>query len=88
MKNDIDLQGGTGATDPVPGTTDPLSPSRTDLNPSDAPGVDELPDNDGDTPKDSDDQAGQQEKMPDTDPDNAELDDQLNPRKHLPLGGA
>ncbi|MFJ3524317.1 hypothetical protein ACIPO9_17715 [Pseudomonas sp. NPDC090203] len=80
MNNDIDLQGGPGATDPVPGTTDPLSPSRTDLNPSDAPGVDELPDNDGDTPKDSDDQAGHQEKMPDTEPDNAELDDQPNPR--------
>jgi len=37
-------------------------------------GVDELPDNDGDTPKDSDDQAGQQEKMPDTNPDSAEFD--------------
>lgn len=57
-----------------PADTDPLSPGRTDLNPSDEPGIDELPDNDGDTP------TPYEEGVPDMDPDNAEMDDQPNPR--------
>jgi hypothetical protein len=62
-----------------PATPDPLSPGRTDLNPSDEPGIDELPDNDGTLPTDDID-AVDPDDMPDTDPDNAEMDDQPNPR--------
>lgn len=59
--------------------TDPLSPGRTDLNPSDEPGIDELPDNDGEAPVDEP-PTPYEEGIPDMDPDNAEMDDQPNPR--------
>lgn len=61
------------------GTTDPLSPGRTDLNPSDEPGIDELPGNDGENPID-DSPTPYEEGAPDIDPDNAEMDHQPNPR--------
>ena len=80
MKTDTRLQGGTGADDPVPTSPDPLSPGRTDQNPSDRPGVDELPDNEGQIPLETDDDAPVQEEMTDVDVDNAELDDSPNPR--------
>jgi hypothetical protein len=73
MKTDTKLQGAIGGDDPVPTSPDPLSPGRTDLNPSDRPGVDELPDNEGAVPLDSEDEAGAQEEMTDVDVDNAEL---------------
>lgn len=63
----------------IPGSTPPLSSGRTDINPSDESGVDELPDNDGKIPKDYNDAVGT-EGIPDIDPDNAELDDAPNPR--------
>jgi len=67
-------------SDPLPpGTTDPLSPGRTDLNPSDEPGIDELPENEGNTPADGS-ATPYEEGVPDMDPDNAEMDDQPNPR--------
>ena len=62
---------------PLPGEPDPLSPGRTDVNPDDEPGIDELPDNDGTRPDHADEPD--QSKVPDIDPDNAEMDDQLNP---------
>ena len=80
MKTDTQLQGGTGADDPVPTSPDPLSPGRTDQNPSDRPGVDELPDNEGQIPLETDDDGPVQEEMTDVDVDNAELDDSPNPR--------
>lgn len=80
MKTDTKLQGGVGSDDPVPSSPDPLSPGRTDLNPSDQPGVDELPDNDGAVPLDTDDEAAAQQDMTDVDVDNAEFDDAPNPR--------
>lgn len=62
-----------------PEKTDPLSPGRTDLNPSDEPGIDELPNNEGGAP--GDESANPYEEgVPDMDPDNAEMDDQANPR--------
>ncbi|MET3717345.1 hypothetical protein [Pseudomonas sp. PvP001] len=62
-----------------PENTDPLSPGRTDLNPSDEAGIDELPHNEVDAP--SDESTNPYEKgVPDIDPNNAEMDDQPNPR--------
>lgn len=63
----------------IPGSAPPLGTGRTDVNPSDEAGVDELPNNDGEIPRDHD-QAGMPEGIPDIDPDNAELDDVPNPR--------
>ncbi|MBA1204797.1 hypothetical protein G7009_24075 [Pseudomonas capeferrum] len=80
MKTDTQFQTAMGEDDPVPASPDPLSPGRTDLNPSDRPGVDELPDNEGAIPLDEDDDALAQEEMTDVDVDNAEFDDQPNPR--------
>lgn len=57
MKTDTKLQGGMGEDDPVPASPDPLSPGRTDINPSDRPGIDELPGNEGAVPLDTDDDA-------------------------------
>jgi hypothetical protein len=78
MKTDTQLQGGMKTDDPTP--PDPLSPGRTDLNPSDNPGVDELPDNEGQIPLEPNDDAPVVEEMADVDIDNAELDHQPNPR--------
>jgi hypothetical protein len=64
---------------PMPGEPDPLSPGRTDLNPDDEPGIDELPDNDGARPDQETDEPDQT-NVPDIDPDNAEMDEQPNPR--------
>jgi len=62
-----------------PENTDPLSPGRTDLNPSDEAGIDELPNNEVDAP--SDESTNPYENgVPDIDPDNAEMDKQPNPR--------
>jgi hypothetical protein len=80
MNTDTTLQGGMGGVDPMPTSPDPLSPGRTDVNPSDQPGVDELPGNEGEIPLDTDDDAPVQEEMTDVDVDNAEMDDQPNPR--------
>lgn len=80
MKTDTKLQGGMGEDDPLPASPDPLSPGRTELNPSDRPCIDELPDNEGTVPLDTDDDAQAQEEMIDVEIDNAEFDDQPNPR--------
>lgn len=58
---------------------DPLSPGRADLNPSDEAGIDELPNNEVDAPNDESDNP-YADDVPDIDPDNAEMDDQPNPR--------
>lgn len=62
-----------------PKTTPPLSPGRTNLNPSDEPGIDDLPHNEQEAPRDIS-PTPYEEGVPDMDPDNAELDDQPNPR--------
>jgi hypothetical protein len=62
-----------------PQGTDPLSPGRTDIHPSDQPGIDELPENEGDVAEDEH-PTPYEEGVPDMDPDNAEFDDQPNPR--------
>lgn len=62
-----------------PENTDLLSPGRTDLNPSDEPGIDELPDNELDMPKEEP-ATPYGDGVPDTDLDNAEMDDQPDPR--------
>lgn len=63
----------------APDSTDPLSPGRTDLDPSDEPGIDELPENEGHIPG-SEVEDPNEEGVPDIDTDNAELDDAPNPR--------
>lgn len=80
MATDTKLQGVMGNDGPLPTSQTPLSPGRTDINPSDQPGIDELPDNEGAVPLDTDDDAPVQEEMADVDVDNAEMDDQPNPR--------
>lgn len=80
MSTETKLQNSMGEDDPVPASPDPLSPGRTDLKPSDRPSVDELPDNDGTVPLETNDEAPAQEEMADVDIDNAEFDDQPNPR--------
>lgn len=80
MNTDTKLQGGRDGDDPLPTSPDPLSPGRTNLNPSDRPGVDELPDNEGAVPLDTNDDAPVQEEMTDVDLANAEFDDAPNPR--------
>lgn len=64
----------------VPGSVPPLGSERTDVNPSDEAGVDELPHNEGEIPLDTDDNAAQHAELPDVDVDNAERDDAPNPR--------
>ena len=80
MGNDTKFQRAVSGTDPMPTSPDPLSPGRTDINPSDRPGIDELPNNEGEIPLDTDDDAPVQEEMIDVDVDNAEMDDQPQPR--------
>ena len=63
----------------IPGSARPLGTERTDVNPNDEAGIDELPNNDADTPQDHD-TNGLMEGVPDIDPDNAERDDAPDPR--------
>jgi hypothetical protein len=64
----------------IPGSAPPLSPGRTDVNPDDQPGVDELPGNELERPRDGNDGAPIERETPDIDVDNAEMDDAPNPR--------
>lgn len=63
----------------IPGSAPPLSPGRTDVNPDDQAGVDELPGNERVTPRDELD-APPERGTPDIDVDKAEMDDAPNPR--------
>lgn len=65
----------------IPGSAPPLSPGRTDVNPDDQPGVDELPGDGLDVPlTNGDGTPVEREKVPDIDVDKAEMDDEPNPR--------
>jgi hypothetical protein len=64
----------------IPGSAPPLSPGRTDVNPDDQPGVDELPGNELDSPRDATDDIPIEREAPDIDVDQAERDDTPNPR--------
>lgn len=63
----------------IPGSAPPLSPGRTDVNPDDQAGVDELPGNELDIPRDRSGDPSERE-APDIDVDNAEMDDAPDPR--------
>lgn len=65
--------------EPYPGHPQPPGRGRVDVNPSDEPGIDELPDNEGERPRDREEWENP-EDMPDTDPDQAERDGVINPR--------
>ncbi len=65
--------------DLAPLSPDPLSPGRTDVNPSREPGVEELPVNEGERPLDDQD-TGLDPGRVREETDNAELDNQPNPR--------
>jgi hypothetical protein len=80
MNTETKLKGNMGGDDSLATSPDPLSPSRTDLDSSDRPGVDELPDNEGAIPLDIDDDAPIEGEMADIDVDNAEFDEQPTPR--------
>ncbi|MGE6529555.1 hypothetical protein ACQKEM_11110 [Pseudomonas sp. NPDC077382] len=64
----------------IPGSPPPLRSGRTDVSPGSEAGVDELPNNDGTTPRDNAKRGGEMNNVPDIDPDSAELDDAPNPR--------
>lgn len=64
----------------IPGSAPPLSPGRTDVNPDDHAGVDELPDNELERPQDRTSDVPIERETPDIDIDNAEMDDVPNPR--------
>ena len=64
----------------IPGSPPPLGSERTDVSPGNEAGVDELPDNDGSTPRTYPKSGEVMDGVPDIDPDNAELDDAPNPR--------
>lgn len=65
---------------PYPGSPGPLSPGRTSLKPNNEPGVDELPDRESEIPLEPGDETVVDREMADMDLDNAEMDDQPNPR--------
>jgi hypothetical protein len=65
---------------PLPSPTNPLSPGRMTINPDDDPGNDELPDNEGRHPLDADDDTGIDPDRVREEPDNAVLDDKIDPR--------
>ncbi|MCF4996340.1 hypothetical protein GIW70_13900 [Pseudomonas syringae] len=79
MNIDPKLQGGTGQDDPMPTSPDPLSPGRTEVDPMREPGIDELPDNEGERPLDNDD-AGLDPDQVREETDNAVMDNQQDPR--------
>lgn len=60
----------------IPGSAPPLSPGRTDVNPDDQAGVDELPGNELGVPRN----PSTEWETPDVDADKAERDDVPNPR--------
>lgn len=64
----------------IPGSAPPLSPGRTDVNPGEQAGVDELPGNELDRPRDRTDDMPIERETPDIDVDRAEMDDAPNPR--------
>ncbi|NKQ11295.1 hypothetical protein DQ405_012075 [Pseudomonas sp. SST3] len=64
----------------IPGSAPPLSPGRTDVNPDDQAGVDELPGNEPQAPRDRTHGTATERGTPDIDLDNAEMDDAPNPR--------
>lgn len=63
----------------VPGSPEPLSPGRVTIHPDREAGVDELPNNEGNHPHPADDPSRNPERV-DMDLDNAEFDEQPNPR--------
>ncbi|MCQ4310415.1 hypothetical protein NAV33_00675 [Pseudomonas stutzeri] len=64
----------------IPGSAPPLSPGRTDVNPDDQPGVDELPGDGLGVPRVNGNDNPVERETPDMDVDNAEMDDAPNPR--------
>ena len=64
----------------IPGSAPPLSPGRTDVNPDDQPGVDELPVDGLEVPLANGDETPIERETPDIDVDKAEMDDAPNPR--------
>lgn len=80
FEDDVNTDASFGEADvPVPGSSKPPpTPGRTDLHPGDGL-VDELPDNDGEQPRDAG-MAPDETDMTDTDLDNAEMDGAPDPR--------
>lgn len=64
----------------APGSPRPLSPQRTNWRPDDEPGTDELAGEPGPTPAEAEPDTARDQRPFDIDPDNAERDDQSNPR--------
>lgn len=79
MNDDLKQQGGTGQDDPVPTSPDPLSPGRTEVDPTREPGIDELPGNEGERPLEDDDMGVDPDKIRE-ETDNAVMDQQQDPR--------
>ncbi|RLU04650.1 hypothetical protein CS078_24725 [Pseudomonas prosekii] len=69
-----------GGYDPIPTHPEPLSPGRTTVNPEDEPGIDELPNNEGAKPLEQSDGTDLDPERVREETDNAEHDNQINPR--------
>ena len=78
MNNDPKHQGGMDEDDPMPTSPDPLSPGRTEIDPMKETGIDELPNKEGERPVDDD--VGLDPERVREETDNAEMDDQQDPR--------
>ena len=63
----------------IPGSPPPLGSERTDVSPGSEAGVDELPNNDGTTPRDNAKRGGEMNNVPDIDPDSADWMTRLIP---------
>ena len=77
-RTNIRAEGDDGVV--IPGSAPPLSPGRTDVNPDDQAGVDELPGSELERPREQTDGVPVERETPDVDVDNAEMDDSPNPR--------
>jgi hypothetical protein len=69
-----------GGYDPIPTHPEPLSPGRTTVHPEDAPGIDELPNNEGAIPVDQDDGTDLDPERVREETDNAVRDGEMDPR--------
>ncbi len=79
MNKEMEMQGGGRPDDPLPVSPGPLSPGRTDIDPSREPGTDEIPDNEGEIPLEDDNEGLDPDRVRE-ETDNAVLDKEQDPR--------
>jgi len=80
MKNELQLQGAMGGTDPMPTSPDPVDPGRSDLDPDTGLDVDDVPVTEGDVPLDPEDEDPLEDELAEGDAGISQTDDPLDPR--------